>query len=274
MVLVGWLFCAAMLAGVPSPLAIRHSTRGANPSQCGGPAFHNRTCLPRGAVLQQLPNLDVSDCCSRCVEVQACVSWNVNHEQKLCFLRTDWLPVSSGSCTAGLVRKVPQPPPMPPAPPPMPPPPPPAPAPKGAKNVLFLVSDDMRPELGTYGSTHIHSPNLDALAEDGGMVFERAYVMISLCMPSRTAFLTSRRPDTTKNWVIGKEYWRATGGPNATTLPQHFKQSGFRTVGMGKVFHGAEFPWTGGEGPLSSGAWDGHFSFSEESFPYFNCELL
>lgn len=143
----------------------------------------------------------------------------------------------------------------------------------GRKNVLFLVSDDMRPELGTYGSAHIHSPNLDALAADGGMIFERAYIMVSLCMPSRTAFLTSRRPDTTKNWVIGKEYWRTTGGPNATTLPQHFKESGFRTVGMGKVFHGAQFPWTGGKGPLSSGAWDGQFSFSEESFPYFNCKL-
>ena len=115
------------------------------------------------------------------------------------------------------------------------------------KNVLFMVSDvrdhtawsasvctqrslaaidtprhatpqDMRPELGTYGASHVHSPHLDALAADG-MVFDRAYVMISLCMPSRTAFLTSRRPDTTKDYVIGPEYWRATGGPNATTLP-------------------------------------------------------
>jgi arylsulfatase A-like enzyme len=47
--------------------------------------------------------------------------------------------------------------------------------------VLFMVSDDMRPELGTYGSAHVHSPNLDALAADG-MVFERAYIMVSLCM--------------------------------------------------------------------------------------------
>ena len=70
------------------------------------------------------------------------------------------------------------------------------------KNVLFMVSDDLRPELGVYGAKHIHSPNLDALPADG-MLFERAYIMVSLCMPSRTAFLTSRRPDTTKNYVIG-----------------------------------------------------------------------
>jgi arylsulfatase A-like enzyme len=89
--------------------------------------------------------------------------------------------------------------------------------------------------------------------------------------PSRTAFLTSRRPDTTKNYVIGAEYWRTTGGPNATSLPQHFKQSRFRTVGMGKIFHGAAFPWTPGRGlPFSSGAWDGNFSWSQESMPYYN----
>ena len=143
------------------------------------------------------------------------------------------------------------------------------------KNVLFLVSDDMRPELGAYGASHVHSPHLDALAADG-MVFERSYIMVSLCMPSRTAFLTSRRPDTTKNYVIGAEYWRTTGGPNATTLPQHFKQSGYRTVGMGKIFHGAQFPWTPGQCGkgqgecFSSGAWDGNFSWSQEAMPYFN----
>eukprot|EP01052_Picozoa_sp_SAG31_P044841 SAG31_NODE_7965_length_1554_cov_1.247423_1_plen_306_part_01 len=101
-------------------------------------------------------------------------------------------------------------------------------------HLVTQVSDDMRPELGTYGAAHIHSPHLDALAADG-MVFERAYVMVSLCMPSRTAFLTSRRPDTTKNYVIGAEYWRTTNGPNATSLPQHFKESGYRTIGMGKM---------------------------------------
>lgn len=87
--------------------------------------------------------------------------------------------------------------------------------------------------------------------------------MVSLCMPSRTAFLTSRRPDTTRNYVIGHEYWRTTGGPNATSLPQHFKESGYRTVGMGKIFHGASFPWTTGRGKFDSGSWDGNFSWSQ-----------
>lgn len=91
----------------------------------------------------------------------------------------------------------------------------------------------MRAELGLYGSQHMHTPNLDALANES-LVFDRAYIAISLCMPSRTAFLTSSstlscsclssrragRPASTKNFVIHpSEYWRNTGGPNATTLP-------------------------------------------------------
>ena len=41
-------------------------------------------------------------------------------------------------------------------------------------NILFIAVDDLRPELGCYGSEHVISPNLDALASDG-LLFERAY---------------------------------------------------------------------------------------------------
>ena len=37
----------------------------------------------------------------------------------------------------------------------------------GKPNVLFIVVDDLRPELGCYGQTHIKSPNIDRLAESG-----------------------------------------------------------------------------------------------------------
>ena len=199
---------------------------------CAAASWDNGTCLPTGVVVSKLPGLESGECCAACSKNAACVAWNVNHQQQLCFLRGDWKPVPGPECTASQLRPSPPPTPLPPAPPPPPPPPPPpTPASRGARNVLFMVSDDMRPELGAYGSKHVHSPNLDALASDG-MLFERAYIMVSLCMPSRTAFLTSRRPGTTKNYVIGAEYWRSTGGPNATSLPQRFKEAGYRTIGM------------------------------------------
>jgi hypothetical protein len=124
-------------------------------------------------------------------------------------------------------------------PPPPPPPPPPSPRPpyaKGLKNVLFIGSDDMRAELGTYGSAHMHTPNLDRLGASG-TVFERAYIAVSVCMPSRTALLTSRRPDSTRNYELrgAAEYHRNV--VNATTIPQLFKESGYVTYGCGKLFH-------------------------------------
>ena len=103
------------------------------------------------------------------------------------------------------------------------------------KNVLFLAIDDLRPELGAYGIDFVKSPNIDKLASKS-MVFERAYCQVALCSPSRTSLLTGRRPDTNHVWQIAKdEYWRDF--TNATTIPQYFKENGYISAGMGKIFH-------------------------------------
>ena len=103
------------------------------------------------------------------------------------------------------------------------------------KDILFFAVDDLRPELGTYGHDHIKSPNLDALASKS-MVFERAYCQVAVCSPSRASLLTGRRPDTNHVWRIAvDEYWRTI--TNATTIPQYFKENGYQSIGMGKIFH-------------------------------------
>ena len=103
------------------------------------------------------------------------------------------------------------------------------------KNVLFFAVDDLRPELGAYGSSIVKSPNLDVLASKS-MVFERAYCQIAVCSPSRASLLTGRRPDTNHVWdIAADEYWRDY--TNATSIPQYFKENGYVSIGMGKIFH-------------------------------------
>ncbi|KAK7097566.1 iduronate 2-sulfatase-like [Littorina saxatilis] len=101
-------------------------------------------------------------------------------------------------------------------------------------NVLFLVVDDLRPKLGCYGETNMVTPNIDQLAAKS-VRFERAYVQQAVCSPSRTSFLTGRRPDTTRIFDL-VHYFRKVAG-NYTTLPQHFKNNGYVTQSVGKIFH-------------------------------------
>jgi iduronate 2-sulfatase len=101
-------------------------------------------------------------------------------------------------------------------------------------NVLFIASDDMRPQLGCYGDPVVKSPNIDALAKRG-LVFNRSYVQQALCSPSRISMLSGRYPATTGIFEIGRPL-RATM-PDITTLPQHFKNQGYHTRSLGKIYH-------------------------------------
>jgi iduronate 2-sulfatase len=101
-------------------------------------------------------------------------------------------------------------------------------------NVLFIASDDMRPQLGCYGDPTVQSPNVDALARRG-MVFKRSYVQQALCSPSRISMLSGRYPATTGIFEIGRTL-RDTM-PDITTMPQHFKNHGYHTRSLGKIYH-------------------------------------
>lgn len=100
-------------------------------------------------------------------------------------------------------------------------------------NVLFIMTDDYRPELASYGSPAI-TPNLDRLAKRS-VQFQRAYCQQAVCNPSRSSMLTGRRPDTLKLWNNGTHFRDLN--PDVTTLPLWFKEHGYTTRCVGKIFH-------------------------------------
>jgi len=100
-------------------------------------------------------------------------------------------------------------------------------------NVLFLPVDDLRPLLGCYGDGVVKTPHLDRLAARS-LVFDRAYCNYPVCGPSRSSVMTGLYPD--QSGIYGFENADSKAG-RVTCLPQHFKNNGYRTARLGKVFN-------------------------------------
>jgi len=101
-------------------------------------------------------------------------------------------------------------------------------------NVLFITIDDLRPELASYKTDGILTPNIDRLAAKG-LQFNAAYCQYPVCNPSRSSFLTGWRPDKlgiVTNTVPLRSKW-----PDLVTIPQLFRNKGYFTAGLGKLLH-------------------------------------
>jgi arylsulfatase A-like enzyme len=121
-------------------------------------------------------------------------------------------------------------------------------------NVLLIISDDLRCELGCYGVERARTPHIDALAA-AGVRFERAYCQFPLCNPSRSSMLTGRYPLTTG--VLDNRAWFGAAHPEWRSLPRWFKDHGYATLRTGKIFHGGiddDQAWTEGGQPRQFGA--------------------
>ena len=142
------------------------------------------------------------------------------------------------------------------------------------KDILLIAIDDLRPQLactevpGTIRPT-MSTPHICALAGDA-LLLERSQVAMATCSPSRhvddcggvcvcsicqrvhvsrfslpispalphrTSLLTGRHPGTTHIWDLYSYFRTIPGLANATTFPQYFKDRGYHTFGMGKIFH-------------------------------------
>ena len=128
-----------------------------------------------------------------------------------------------------------------------------APADGERMNVLFIAIDDLKPALGVYGDRHAVTPHMDELAASGS-VFLNAHCQQAVCAPSRVSVLTGLRPDTTRVWDLKTEL-RDTM-PDVVTLPGAFKQAGYQSVGMGKIFDARS---AGGYGDMDRRSWTQDF---------------
>ena len=88
-------------------------------------------------------------------------------------------------------------------------------------------------ELAAWGRKHVISPHVDALAKRGRL-FTRAYCQQAVCNPSRASMMTGLQPDTLRIWDLPTHL--RDRRPEVITLPQHFKNHGYFTQGIGKLF--------------------------------------
>ena len=106
-------------------------------------------------------------------------------------------------------------------------------------NVLFICVDDLRPELGCYGKTYIHSPNIDKLAASGAL-FTHQFAQIPTCGASRCSMLTGMLPKTT-GYLSNEACRKYISGKPETKDPETFihqlRRNGYYTVGIGKISH-------------------------------------
>lgn len=109
-------------------------------------------------------------------------------------------------------------------------------------NVLFISIDDLRPQTYSYGHSQMVTPNIDQLATEGYQ-FNRAYAQVAICGASRTSVLTGLRPDTTGVYNNNTNFRNSV--PWVTTLPKHFSNNGYNSIGIGKKYHnGSNDPQT------------------------------
>ena len=104
-------------------------------------------------------------------------------------------------------------------------------------NILLIMIDDLRPELGAYGSTAVKSPNIDSLAREA-VVFANAYVNVPVCGASRASMMSGIRP--TEKRFVGYEARIDEDAKGAETLFGYLKKQGYYSESIGKILHFSE----------------------------------
>lgn len=135
-------------------------------------------------------------------------------------------------------------------------------------NFVFFITDDIGyRDLGFNGNEIVETPNLDRLAKDG-LVFDKAYLTISSCSPSRCSIITGRYPHNT-----GAPELHAPLPENQTTFVEVLAKAGYHTILSGKNHMGnaAElgFDVESNSKPAGSENWIKHLKERPKNRPFF-----
>ena len=107
-------------------------------------------------------------------------------------------------------------------------------------NVLMISIDDLNDWIGALGAhPDVKTPNIDRLANEG-ILFVNAHCQAPICGPSRASILSGYRPSTTGIYGQIKDENLRKGSKlmeSVRFLPQYFKDHGYKTIGIGKIFH-------------------------------------
>ena len=150
-----------------------------------------------------------SECCNDCQQSDQCASWTwLGKGHRECHLKATVPTEDERQTCQGVSSIIRESPPKPSLP-------------SGVQNIVLIVVDDLRPELGSgtpYNQMEVLTPRLDEFASTS-LTFTQAYCQFSHCSPSRNSFLSGRGPQTTGvyNFI---DTFREGAGENWTALPQ------------------------------------------------------
>ncbi len=106
-------------------------------------------------------------------------------------------------------------------------------------NVLFISIDDLNDWVGALnGNPQVISPHMDKLFEQG-VLFTNAHCSQAVCTASRNSLLSGLHPTTT-GWYSSTKTMQQTYDEvmaEHKMLPQYFKDNGYKTLAVGKIFH-------------------------------------
>ncbi|MEM9478674.1 MAG: sulfatase [Verrucomicrobiota bacterium] len=138
---------------------------------------------------------------------------------------------------------------------------------KSPPNVLFIAIDDLNCwAIDKNQYPRVQTPNIDRLRERG-VTFTNAHCAVPACNPSRTALLTGVSPFVSGVYMNKQDWRECKNLADVVTLPEFFQNSGYKTMGGGKIYHAHSLSTEAHTGFIDAEPWDEYFPSKDQQMP-------